>query len=133
LIKYLLDTNICIYIIKRAPDQVYERFRDLKLGQVGISSITYCELEFGISKSSRPEQNRDALNEFLGPLEVLDFPSPAAPLYGKVRNYFQKKGQPIGSLDLLIAAHALYLGVTLVTNNTGEFARVPNLTIENWV
>ena len=133
MIQFLLDTNICVYIIKRAPKQVQARFEKLELGQGGISAITHCELEFGVSKSSRPDQNRDALNAFLAPLEVLDFPTAAAPVYGQIRNHLQTSGRPIGSLDLLIAAHARFLGTTLVTNNTAEFARVPDLKVENWV
>ncbi|MDJ0764168.1 MAG: type II toxin-antitoxin system VapC family toxin [Myxococcota bacterium] len=131
--QYLLDTNICIYIIKRSPKKVQDRFQTLKLGQVGISSITHCELEFGVAKSARPEQNREALSRFLAPLEVLDFPAAASQIYGDIRHHLQTSGRPIGSLDFLIAAHAVYLGATLVTNNQAEFARVPHLVIENWV
>lgn len=131
--RYMLDTNICIYIIKRFPLEVYKRFETLRVGDVGISSITFCELQFGVFKSANPEKNQQALTEFLGPIDVVDFPSGAAPLYGDIRAKLQRAGTSIGNYDLLIAAHALYAGVTLVTNNVREFERVPDLRIENWV
>ena len=131
--RYLLDTNTCIYIIKRSPAHVYERFKRLKIGDVGISAITYCELQFGVANSAKPERNLLALTEFLGPIDVLDFPSPAAPTYGSIRAHLQRAGTPIGNYDLLLAAHAIHLGLTLVTNNTKEFSRVPDLRIENWI
>jgi len=131
--RYLLDTNICIYIIKRSPVSVRERFKRLHVGDVGVSAITYCELEYGIARSQRPEKNRAALLEFLAPLEVQDFPSAAAVSFGAIRARLQAAGTPIGNFDLLIAAHALHNGLTLVTNNAREFARVPGLLIENWV
>ena len=130
--RYLLDTNICIYIIKRSPPVVYDRLKKLHVGDVGVSAITYCELQFGVARSSRPEENQLALAEFLGPLEVLDFPSEAAVVFGAIRAHVQRAGLPIGNYDLLIAAHALHLGLTVVTNNTKEFDRVPGLKVENW-
>jgi tRNA(fMet)-specific endonuclease VapC len=131
--RYLLDTNICIYIIKHSPSEVYDCFRKLHVGDVGVSAITYCELQFGVARSSRPEENQLALVEFLGPLEVLDFPSEAAIVFGDIRARLQRAGTPIGNYDLLIAAHALHQGLTLVTNNTKEFDRVPGLKVENWI
>lgn len=131
--RYLLDTNTCIYIIKRAPESVYRHFRTLRIGDVGVSAVTYCELEFGIANSSRPEKNRLALMEFLAPLEVLDFPAAAATVYGSIRAHLQKKGKPIGNYDLLLAAHALHAGLIMVTNNVKEFKRVANLQVENWI
>lgn len=131
--RYLLDTNICIYIIKRSPPELYARFQKLKVGDVGVSAITYCELQFGVARSSRPEENQLALTEFLSPLEVLDFPSAAAVQFGKIRARLQNAGTPIGGYDLLIAAHALHEGLILVTNNTREFRRVPDLKVENWL
>ncbi len=131
--RYLLDTNICIYIIKRSPPELYARFRKLQVGDVGVSAITYCELQFGVSRSSRPEENQLALTEFLGPLELLDFPSAAAIRFGEIRARLQAAGTPIGGYDLLIAAHALHEGLILVTNNTREFLRVPDLKLENWL
>lgn len=131
--RYLLDTNTCIYIIKRSPEQVMHRFKRLRVGDVGVSAITVCELQFGVANSSQPERNQQALTEFLGPLEVMDFPAPAAVTYGEIRAHLQRSGRPIGSYDLLLAAHALHENLTLVTNNLREFARVPNLRAENWL
>jgi tRNA(fMet)-specific endonuclease VapC len=131
--QYLLDTNTCIYIIKRSPVHVFKRFEGLRVGDVGISAITYCELQFGVAKSSKPGENQLALTEFLGPVEVLDFPSAAAPLFGEIRAHLERAGTPLGNYDLLIAAHALHLRLALVTNNTKEFRRVPNLRVENWI
>ena len=131
--KYLLDTNICIYIIDKHPDRIRKKFSTLKIGDVGISAITCAELQYGISNSSDPARNQEALNQFLGPLEILDFPANACPLYGEIRAQLKRKGKMIGALDLLIATHALYLRSILVTNNKKEFARIPNLKIENWV
>ena len=133
MMRYLLDTNICIYIIKRSPPEVYDCFRRLHVGDVGVSAITYCELQYGVARSSRPEENQLALAEFLGPLEVLDFPSEAAIVFGVIRAHLQRAGFPIANYDLLIAAHALHRGLTLVTNNTKEFGRVPGLKVENWI
>ena len=131
--KYLLDTNICIYIIKQRPKKVFDRFRKLVVGDIGISAITYAELEYGVANSQAPDRNRAALTEFLAPLELMDFQAEVAILYGSIRADLTHKGRLIGPLDLLIAAHALYLNMTLVTNNTKEFSRVPNLRIDNWV
>lgn len=133
MIKYMLDTNICIYIIKRKPANVIERFRQTEISQVGISSITLSELEYGIVKSSKPDQNRFALAQFLAPMEILSYNDNAAQKYGKLRSFLEKQGAPIGSLDMLIAAHALSIDCVLVTNNEKEFNRVPNLNIDNWV
>jgi tRNA(fMet)-specific endonuclease VapC len=131
-VKYLLDTNICIYIIKKNPEKVFRRFREFQVGDVGISAITYSELEFGVENSSNPQRNREALYEFLAPLEIAPYPPEVAPVYGSLRTHLQRKGLIIGPMDLLIAAHASYLGCTLVTNNTSEFMRVPHLLVENW-
>jgi len=131
--RYLLDTNTCIYIIKRSPEQVMLRFKRLRVGDVGVSAITVCELQFGVSNSSQPERNQRALTEFLGPLEVLDFPAAASTTYGEIRASLQRSGKPIGSYDLLLAAHALHDNLILVTNNIREFARVPDLRLENWL
>ncbi len=133
MIKYMLDTNICIYIIKKKPIDVIERFRQTEISQVGISSITLSELEYGIVKSSKPDQNRFALAQFLAPIEILPYGDEAAQQYGRIRAFLEKQGAPIGSLDMLIAAHALSIGCILVTNNEKEFNRIPNLNIDNWV
>jgi tRNA(fMet)-specific endonuclease VapC len=131
--RYLLDTNICIYIIKRKPTQVIERFNTLQLSDVGISSITVAELEYGACKSQKPEQNRAAFQQFLIPLDILVFDLQAAQVYGTIRSDLEKQGQVIGSLDMLIAAQAKSAGITLVTNNVKEFSRIPDLKVENWV
>ncbi|MGD8835988.1 MAG: type II toxin-antitoxin system VapC family toxin [Desulfobacteraceae bacterium] len=131
--KYMLDTNICIYIIKRKPHAVIERFLQTEISQVGISSITLSELLFGVSKSSKPDQNKIALLQFIAPLEILPYDDHAAQNYGDLRANLEKQGNPIGSLDMLIAAHALSIPSILVTNNEKEFIRIPNLNIENWI
>ena len=132
MISYLLDTNICIYIIKKRPEQVIERLRHTRISEVGVSSITVSELEYGAAKSSRPAQNKLAIVEFLAPLEILPYDDMAAQEYGKVRAYLEKQGTPVGSMDMLIAAHALSLNCILVTNNEREFRLIPNLKIQNW-
>ncbi|MGV9141662.1 MAG: type II toxin-antitoxin system tRNA(fMet)-specific endonuclease VapC [Promethearchaeota archaeon] len=131
--EYLLDTNICIYIIKKRPGKVLDKFNTLSLGDVAISSITLAELHYGIMKSSNPKKNQEALDKFLTPLEILDFDYFATIDYGKIRADLEKKGTPIGPLDTLIAAHAKSQKLTLVTNNEKEFKRIPDLKIENWV
>ena len=133
MMRYMLDTNTCIYIIKRKPVEVIDRFRQLQISQVSISSITLSELEYGVIKSSKPEQNHLALAQFLAPIEILPYGDATAEHYGKLRVYLEKHGTPIGSLDMLIAAHALSTGCILITNNLKEFERVPNLKINNWV
>ncbi|MCB9235826.1 MAG: type II toxin-antitoxin system VapC family toxin [Bacteroidia bacterium] len=130
---YLLDTNICIYLIKRKPIEVFERFKSIQLGSIGISSITLAELQFGIRKSSQVEKNKLALDQFLVPLEIFDFDFSSANEYGLIRADLASKGTQIGPLDMLIAAHAISLDAILVTNNDREFNRVENLIVENWV
>ncbi len=129
----LLDTNTCIYIIKQKPPEILQKFNAYNVGDIGISSITVAELEFGVQKSHFPEKNQQALAQFLLPLTIVDFDAAAANIYGKIRATLTKQGTPIGSLDTLIAAHALSLQVILITNNVKEFSRVPNLKLENWV
>jgi tRNA(fMet)-specific endonuclease VapC len=131
--KYMLDTNICIYLIKQKPAAVLERFSQTDISEISISSITLSELFYGVSKSSKPEQNFMALTQFVAPLEILPFDGGAAQYYGDLRARLEIQGTPIGSLDMLIAAHALSIESTLVTNNEKEFIRVPSLKIENWV
>jgi tRNA(fMet)-specific endonuclease VapC len=130
--QYLLDTNICIYIIKQKPKKVLEHFNALTLSDIGISSITVAELEYGTCKSQQQERNRAALMQFLLPLEIVEFDQPAATIYGTIRSDLESRGLVIGAMDMLIAAHALSLNLTLVTNNVREFARIPTLIIENW-
>ena len=129
----MLDTNICIYIIKQKPAKVLERFKRAKISQIGISSITMSELSYGVYKSSKPEQNQMALAQFVAPLEILAYGDEAVQYYAQLRVYLEKKGKPIGALEMLIAAHALSINCTLVTNNEKEFTRVPDLKIVNWV
>lgn len=129
---WLLDTNICIYLIKNKPKRVMARLRELDIASVAVSSITVAELQYGVAKSARPEQNALALAAFLAPISVEAFDDAAAAAYGGVRAELERLGTPIGSLDLLIAAQALSGGRTLVTNNAHEFNRVARLKVENW-
>ncbi len=132
MIQYMLDTNICIYIIKQKPQNVIKRFRQAKVSEIGVSSITLSELEYGVMKSTNPEQNKLALTQFIAPIEIMSYDDAAAQHYGKIRADLERQGTPIGSLDMLIAAHALSLNSVLITNNESEFKRVLNLKIENW-
>jgi len=131
--KVMLDTNICIYLIKQQPPTVIERFLSHPVGDIGISSITAAELAFGVSKSRHADKNRRALEQFLAPFEVAAFDQAAAWSYGRLRAQLEAKGSPIGSMDLLIASHALSLRVRLVSNNLREFRQVPGLRLDNWV
>lgn len=130
--NFLLDTNTCIYLIKKKPLEVLQRFNTYTVGDIGISSITAAELYFGVQKSQHPVQNQRALEQFLLPLAIVEFNSAAAAAYGSIRASLEQQGMPIGALDTLIAAHAVSLGLILVTNNTREFARIPELKLENW-
>ena len=130
--KYMLDTNICIYLIKQKPEKVLRQFKSRVVGDIGISSITLAELRFGVEKSQQVEKNRQALDEFILPLEIADFDEKAAESYGKVRTLLEKEGKPIGSMDMLIGAHASSLSVTLVTNNISEFKQIKHLKIADW-
>lgn len=131
--KVMLDTNICIYLIKQQPPTVIERFLSQPVGEIGISSITAAELAYGVSKSRYASKNRHALEQFLAPLEMAPFDQAAAWAYGRLRGQLEARGALIGSMDMLIAAHALSLEVRLVSNNLREFRRVPGLRLENWV
>jgi tRNA(fMet)-specific endonuclease VapC len=131
--RFLLDTNICIYIIKQKPPEVIKKFNDYNVGDISISSITVAELEDGVKKSQKVQQNQQALNQFLLPLTIVDFDYLAAQTYGEIRTNLEKQGNPIGALDLLIAAVAIAHDLTLITNNTKEFDRIPNLKLENWL
>lgn len=129
----LLDTNICIYIARSQPATVGRRFTRAAPGSLGISIITWGELCFGAAKSNDAELAYSLLGQFARVVEVLPLPAAAGPHYGEVRSVLQKAGTPIGNNDLWIAAHALSLGVPLVSNNLREFERVPGLKLENWV
>mgnify|MGYP001818126176 CR=1 FL=1 len=132
MMKYMLDTNICIYIIKQKPQNAIKRFRQAMVSEIGVSSITLSELEYGVMKSAKPGKNKLALAQFIAPIEIPAYDDAAAQHYGKLRADLEKQGTPIGSLDMLIAAHALSLNSVLVTNNESEFKRVTSLKIENW-
>ena len=128
---FMLDTNICIYVINQKPPVVLQRFRQEAPGSIALSSISAAELAYGVSKSGSV-RNQEALDLFLAPLDVLPFDEAAIWQYGKLRATLEKKGEPIGPLDTLIAAHALSRGLTLVTNDIREFERVEGLKLENW-
>lgn len=129
--KYMLDTNICTYAQKRNPG-VLSKLKNVWEQGIAISSITLAEMEFGIHASSNPEKHSIKLLQILSIMDILPFDSGAAEEYGKIRAYLQSTGQPIGPLDMLIAAHAKSKDLILVTHNTREFARVPELKIEDW-
>jgi len=131
--KLMLDTNICIYIIKQQPVAVLQRFIEYQIGDIGISSITLSELRYGVAKSTHQEKNAKALDEFIIPLEVVSFDEEAAHVYGEIRATLEKAGTTIGAMDMLIAAHAVSLGIPLVTNNTREFARISSLNVIDWI
>ena len=128
----MLDTNICIYAIKQRPPEVLAALRAQEVAGLGLSSVTVAELAFGVAKSGSA-RNQRALEQFLEPLEIADFDRSAALVYGRLRAALEAAGTPIGPLDTQVAAHALALGVTLVSNNQREFARVPGLRLEDWV
>jgi tRNA(fMet)-specific endonuclease VapC len=132
--KYLVDTNICIYIINEKPKKVLEKFEQYPVHEFGMSSITHAELQYGVQKSKHKAQNQNALDEFLMPLTILPFHGRNVVVhYGKLRVALESKGKIIGPLDMLIAAHALSLDMTIISNNIKEFSRVPGLKCENWV
>ncbi|XAH21094.1 type II toxin-antitoxin system VapC family toxin [Xylophilus sp. GW821-FHT01B05] len=129
--QYLLDTNICIYIINERPAHVIQRFRQYHAGDIGISSLSAAELAFGVAKSGS-QRNRMALEKFLAPLELVPFGDESLWHYADIRATLERQGRPIGSIDTLIAAHARALGCTLVTHKLREFERVPDLRLANW-
>ena len=132
MLRYLLDTNIVIYVLKRRPVEVLSTF-NANASRMAISSITLAELLHGAEKSSRVSENLAAIEDFCSRLEILPYGPKAAQHYGAIRAALEKLGQPIGVNDMHIAAHARSQGLVLVTNNMGEFARVPALEAENWV
>jgi len=129
----MLDTNICIYIIKNKPQSVKERFREFEIGELCISTITVSELIYGAYKSEHTEKNLKAIESFLLPFEIVDYDFKASIEYGKIRAYLEKKGKVIGNMNMQIAGHAFALDLVLVTNNTKEFERVEGLALVNWV
>ncbi len=131
--NFLIDTNICIYIMNKRPPEVIHRFKNIEVGQIGISTITVSELNYGASKSNLRKQNFKRLEEFLAPFEIIPYSQSASKYYGEIRSSLENQGNVIGPLDLLIAAHALSENLTLVTNNEKEFKRIKSLKVENWV
>jgi tRNA(fMet)-specific endonuclease VapC len=132
-VRYLLDTNICIHLIRHKPAALLERLTSLPVGDVGVSAVTIAELQAGVQKSREPERNAEALAMFLLPLVVADFDYAATEAYSRVRAHLESAGTPIGPLDTLIAGHAVSLDSVLITDNVGEFGRIPQLRIENWL
>ena len=130
---YLLDSNICIYIINQSPKQVVKHIKKLKVHQIKLSSISLAELEYGVSKSRNREKNRNALINFASAFDIVEFNDNDAEIYGLIRAELEQKGQVIGPYDMQIAAQALTRDLILVTNNTAEFTRIPKLKLENWV
>jgi tRNA(fMet)-specific endonuclease VapC len=131
--KLMLDTNICIAIIKQKPKDIMQKFSVYQVGDICISSVTLAELRYGVAKSQSQEKNQAALDEFILPLEIADFDAKAALYYGNLRATLEKKGTPIGALDMMIGAHALSLNLSLVTNNIKEFNRVLGLKLLDWI
>ena len=132
--KYLLDTNICIYIINEHPIDVLKKFHKFPVNEFAVSSITHAELQYGIEKSHYRQKNQTALDQFFLPLTILSFHGKKmVTCYGHIRTGLEKKGKIIGPLDMLIAAHALCLNLTIISNNIEEFSRIPNLKCENWI
>jgi tRNA(fMet)-specific endonuclease VapC len=130
---YQLDTDICIYLIKKKPVEVLKRFQEINVGDISISSITLSELIFGVRKSQYPDKNLKALEKFIISLEVLSYNTKTAYVYGNIKKALESNGTPIGPMDALIAAHAISYKNILITNNEREFNRVPGLKVENWV
>ncbi|MCC7210486.1 MAG: type II toxin-antitoxin system VapC family toxin [Candidatus Brocadia sp.] len=130
--KIMLDTNICIYLIKHPSEKIIGQLKKHTAGEVGISSISLAELQYGVSKSQHKKQNRIALEEFILPLDIAPFDEKAAEAYGFIHSQLEKIGKPLGALDTLIGAHAACLGVTLVTSNISEFKRIRNLKVVDW-
>lgn len=132
MLKYLLDTNIVIYVVKRRPLEVLAKFNE-NAGRMAISAITLSELYHGAEKSTKVSQNLEVIEEFASLLDVLPYTAKASQHYGAIRSHLEKAGQTIGVNDLHIAAHARSEGLQVVTNNVSEFARVPGLMVDNWV
>jgi tRNA(fMet)-specific endonuclease VapC len=132
-LRYMLDTDICSYIMKRSSPVLLRRLQSVAIGDVCISVISKAELLYGVEVSPKRKQDDAAVEAFLRLLEVVDFPDAGAEHYAKIRAELKKRGTMIGANDLLLAAHARSLGLTLVTNNTREFGRVRGLSVENWM
>jgi len=133
MIRYMLDTNTCINLIKYRPASIRRKLASIPVGEVAISSMVAAELWYGVANSQKRKENESALKDFFQHVDTLPWPKEAAPLYGEIRTMLRKKGPPIGAMDLLIAVHGLFLETILVTDNKDEFAQVPGLKLENWV
>ncbi len=131
--KYMLDTDTCIALIRQQSPRLLKKVISFEPGEIGLSSITVAELQYGVERSQHREQNETALTQFLLPFDIADFDGSAAATYGRIRAGLEVQGMPIGALDTLIAAHASSLKVTLVTNNLREFRRVKGLDVESWL
>jgi tRNA(fMet)-specific endonuclease VapC len=132
--KYLLDTNICNYIINENPANVLMQFEQHPVTDFGLSSVTHAELQYGVEKSRNRRTNQYALDEFLLPLTILPFHGKRlVTCYGEIRASLESEGRTIGPLDVMIAAHAISLDLTMISNNLKEFSRIPNLKCENWI
>jgi len=132
MIRYMLDTDICSYIIRERPLNVFERFKKIDMGQLYISTVTYAELIYGVEHSSSKKINRPIIDDFIHHLTILSWDQDAAEHYGKIRAFLRAEGNIIGAMDMMIAAHARSQEMTLVTNNDKHFKRVPMLKVENW-
>ena len=132
MIFYMLDTDICSYIIRERPLQVLDRFKQVEIEQLCISAVTYAELIYGVEHSSSKKVNGTIIDDFVRHLNIISWDEKAAEYYGNLRACLRAKGQIIGSMDMMIAAHARSRGMTVVTNNDRHFKKVPNLNVENW-
>ena len=132
MIRYMLDTDICSYIMREKPIQVFERFDTIEMDQFCISIITYAEFIFGIQKSANPEKHQSVVEKFIPHVDILSWDQAAAEHYGQIRAELEAQGMTIGNMDMMIAAHARSQGIVLVTNNERHFQRVSDLAIENW-
>jgi len=130
---YMLDTDICSYIIKDRPQQVYQHFAKHDMADICISMVTYAELNYGVEKSSSSKINSDVIAKFVAHLTIVPWDEDAAECYGSVRAVLERRGTPIGAVDMMIAAHAKSLDITLVTNNQKHFNKVAGLKLENWM
>ncbi|MDR1149033.1 MAG: type II toxin-antitoxin system VapC family toxin [Spirochaetaceae bacterium] len=130
---YLLDTNICIYIVNKHPTEIVNRLEKYQPSEIKISSITVAEMEYGASKSKYREKNREALKKFLSPFEIINFDSMDAEIYGIIRSELEQDGNIIGPYDMQLAAQALRTDYVFVTNNIREFKKIKRLKIENWI
>ncbi len=133
MIRYMLDTDICSYVIRERPLEVFEKFKKVEVNQLCISVVTYAELIYGVEHSSSRKINRPIIDDFVRHLDIITWDEDAAEHYGKIRAFLRAEGNIIGSMDMMIAAHARSRNMTLITNNDKHFKRVPNLRIENWV